>query len=71
MEEVQTMNNESKPCKKLVVEFIPPDVQVDIKNPDSQSSLVQLMLQVAKIGLRVDKEVNNNGIINKEYEHGK
>lgn len=57
--------------KKLVVEFAPSDVQVDIKSPDSQSSLVQLMLQVVKIGLRVDKEVNNNGIINEEYEHGK
>lgn len=57
--------------KKLTVEFVPSDVQTDIKSPDSQSSLVQLMLQVVKIGLRVDKEVNNNGIINKEYEHGK
>jgi len=65
------MNNKSKPRKKLVVEFIPSDVQVDIKSPDSQSSLVQLMLQAVKIGLRVDGSSIDSSIINKGNEHDK
>lgn len=60
------MSNKSKPSKKLIVEFIPSDVQVDVKSPDSQSSLVQLMLQVVKIGLRVDGNGVDSSIINKE-----
>lgn len=66
MEEVQTMSSKSKPHKKLVVEFIPSDVSVDIKSPDSQSSLVQLMLQVVKIGLRVDGNGIDSSIKDKE-----
>lgn len=63
--------SKSKPRKKLAVEIMPYDVQVDIKSPDSQSSLVQLMLQVAKIGLRVDGNSIDSSIINKEDENDK
>ncbi len=52
--------------KKLVVEFVPSDVSVDIKSPDSRSSMVQLMLQVVKIGLRVDGNSIDSSIIDKE-----
>lgn len=63
--------DKKKPHRKLEVEFVSSITPVDIESLDSKSSLVQLMLQVVKVGLRVDERGIDSSIIREEKKDDK